>query len=211
MSKIIRPNVLVKEKIQIGQKRSEYEELEDEELEANHPHTFEQRMQQEREKSYRAGFEDGKQMGLEEGKKSGEKVARDFFSLLEDIKIQKENIFRESEQAVVRLSLALASKIINNTVEIKPDIVLEVAKKAIHHLVDKNKVVLRINPKDCQLVKDHYQQLLATVDGIKSLEIEEDVRVKPGGCLIETDSGNVDARIETQMQVLKEALLDKPV
>ena len=213
LSKIIRPNVLVKDRIPIGRRPSGYEELEDEKslfTKIGHPRTLEQRIQQEREQAHRAGFEDGKQMGLEEGKKVGEKVARDFFSLLEHIKIQKENILRDSEQAVLRLSLALSSKIVGNTVEIKPEIVLEVVKKAIQHLVDKNKVVLKVNPKDCQLVKSHHQQLLATIDGIKNLEIEEDIRVKPGGCLIETDSGNVDARLETQMQVLREALLDKP-
>jgi flagellar assembly protein FliH len=212
LSKIIRPNVLLKEKVPIGERSSEEEYLEQGGTSpAGRPITLSQKIQREREKAYRSGFEDGKQMGLEEGRKQGEKIARDFFSLLKDIKIQRENIFKESEQVVLKLALALASKIICSAVEVRPEVVLDVARNAIHHLVDKNKVVLRVNPKDYELIKLHQNDLLASIDGIKSLEIEEDVRVKPGGCLIETDSGNVDARLENQMQVLKEALLDKSV
>jgi flagellar assembly protein FliH len=211
LSKIIRPNVLLKEKVPIGERDSEDEYLETggASPDSTRPATLAQKIQREREKAYRSGFEDGKQMGLEEGREQGEKIAKDFFSLLEDIKIQRANIFKEAEQVVVKLALALASKIICGAVETKPEVVLDVTRNAIHHLVDKNKVVLRVNPRDYELVKAHQNDLLSSIDGIKSLEIEEDVRVKLGGCLIETDSGNVDARLENQMQVLKEALVGK--
>ena len=212
LSKIIRPNVLLKEKVPIGERSCEDMYLESGEAssaDGGRLITLAQKIQNEREKAYRCGFEDGKQMGLEEGRRQGEKVAGEFFSLLKDIKIQRESIFKESEQTVVKLAMALASKIICCVVEIKPEAVLDVAKDAIHHLVDKSRVVLRVNPKDYELIKTHQKDLLATIDGIKNLEVEEDVRVKPGGCLIETDSGNVDARLENQLQVLKEALLGK--
>ena len=43
----------------------------------------------------------------------------------------------------------------------------------------------------------------------KDLEIREDKRVKPGGVLIETESGVVDAQLETQLEELEHAL-EKP-
>ncbi len=211
LSKIIRPNVLVKEKISIGGEEVEGVYLTQGDVhsvDSGRRDTLQEKMQKEREKAYRSGFQDGKSMGLEEGRKQGEKVASDFFSLLEDIRIQKERILGESEKTVVELSLALASKIIGTEVEVKPETVLAVARNAIHQLVDKSRVLLRVNPRDYEIVKRQQNNLRATVDGIKSLEIEEDVRVNPGGCLIETDSGNVDARLESQIEVLKEALLD---
>ena len=44
------------------------------------------------------------------------------------------------------------------------------------------------------------------VESLENVRIEEDSRVDPGGCIIETSFGDIDARIQTQLQVLEEKI-----
>jgi len=56
-------------------------------------------------------------------------------------------------------------------------------------------------------VKEHRQDLITLLDGIDHLEITDDQRVGKGGCIIETNAGNIDARIETQLEQVEKALM----
>ena len=40
------------------------------------------------------------------------------------------------------------------------------------------------------------------------MELEQDSTVHPGGCVVETESGWVDARIDTQLDRMEKALLE---
>ena len=42
---------------------------------------------------------------------------------------------------------------------------------------------------------------------MKNLSILEDSQVEPGGCVVETNLGYVDARIETKLELLEKALI----
>jgi flagellar biosynthesis/type III secretory pathway protein FliH len=44
------------------------------------------------------------------------------------------------------------------------------------------------------------------LDGVKSFSILEDAGVEPGGCVIETNLGFIDAKISTKLKAIGEAL-----
>ncbi|MCL2318626.1 MAG: FliH/SctL family protein, partial [Treponema sp.] len=46
------------------------------------------------------------------------------------------------------------------------------------------------------------------VEGAKSLQIVEDSTVDEGGCVIETDFGEIDARISSQLAELETKILE---
>jgi len=46
------------------------------------------------------------------------------------------------------------------------------------------------------------------VEGAKSIQIVEDTTVDPGGCIIETDFGEIDARISSQLSELEQKILE---
>jgi flagellar assembly protein FliH len=67
-------------------------------------------------------------------------------------------------------------------------------------------VRIRVHAADLESVKAHREELLTLVDGIRQLEIVADRRVGPGGCVVETLGGVVDARVETQLDEVESAL-----
>ena len=65
---------------------------------------------------------------------------------------------------------------------------------------------MRLNPDDYRYLAS------AQVEGGDSsfgagVVLVEDVNVEPGGCVVDTDAGNVDARIDVQLQEIAENLL----
>jgi flagellar biosynthesis/type III secretory pathway protein FliH len=46
--------------------------------------------------------------------------------------------------------------------------------------------------------------------GISRLEVIDDPRVSPGSCLLETNAGDVDATVESQLARILEALAAPP-
>jgi flagellar biosynthesis/type III secretory pathway protein FliH len=61
---------------------------------------------------------------------------------------------------------------------------------------------------DLQLATDHKDDFIKQVEGANSIQIVEDTTVDPGGCIIETDFGEIDARISSQLAELESKILE---
>jgi flagellar biosynthesis/type III secretory pathway protein FliH len=55
-------------------------------------------------------------------------------------------------------------------------------------------------------LRDRRNDLLASGEGVREIMIETDDTVERGGCIIESASGNIDARIATQLAQIETAL-----
>jgi len=102
------------------------------------------------------------------------------------------------------LALAVAGKIVCNEVSANKEIILKVIKRAFSKVVDHDKIVIRISPSDLKIVEDSKSQFLEFVDNIERITIEEDKTIQDGGCVIETNLGEIDARIGKQLQAIEE-------
>jgi flagellar biosynthesis/type III secretory pathway protein FliH len=130
-------------------------------------------------------------------------------STLDDFMAQREELLKSSEGTVIKLATALARKIIGDAVTINEDIVLETVRRALKHVVEKETVILRVNPEDLKIVREHRSEWISIVEGTRALEIEEDERIRRGGCLVETETGSVEAQIEKQIRTLERVLTEK--
>jgi flagellar assembly protein FliH len=130
-------------------------------------------------------------------------------STVDDFMAQREELLKSSEGTVLKLAIALARKIIGDAVTIDETIVLDTVRRALRHVVEKETVIVRVNPEDLKIVREHRSEWISIVEGTRALEIEEDERIRRGGCLVETESGSVEAQIEKQIQTLGRALTEK--
>ena len=138
-----------------------------------------------------------------------EEAVSAFGSMVRDFHAQREDLLKSAEEAVVRLAVTLARRIVGDAIQIDDEVVLETVRSALGHVQEKEAVVVRVNPRDLKIVREHGSEWLSIVEGTGSLEIVEDERVRPGGCLVETEAGNVEAQIEKQIQTLEKALVER--
>ncbi len=167
---------------------------------------LEVRAQQEKEEAYKNGHSDGHQMGLSKGMEQANRIAANFNNLINDINRQREEIYREAELEVIGLVIALARKIIMAKAETDPEIVIGSVQRAIQLLLEKSKLHIKVSPDQIEFVRENLNRLYEMDDSIQRIELEPDRRVGVGGCIVETEAGNVDARIEKEFDNIADAI-----
>ncbi len=106
------------------------------------------------------------------------------------------------EQQSVMLVTAMAEKVIARKLDLDDQIVLEVVRTALAEAGDATQVLLRVSAADEPLVRDAQAELLAALASAEDVRVLADDSIGRGGCIVETERGRFDARIETQLQLL---------
>jgi len=68
--------------------------------------------------------------------------------------------------------------------------------------------VIRVNLSDLDLTTEHIKDFMGMVENVKSITVLEDSSVDKGGCIIETDFGQIDARISSQLHEIEENITE---
>ncbi|MGI5817263.1 MAG: FliH/SctL family protein [Armatimonadota bacterium] len=123
-------------------------------------------------------------------------------SLLQQISAAAEARFEESERELLRLVATMAGNVIRRKVEAEDGVVLDVVRSTIEQTAGAKRLTVRVPAPDEPLVRAATAELLAATDGAEQLEIVADEAIGPGGCIVETERGRFDARIETQVELL---------
>jgi type III secretion protein L len=116
-------------------------------------------------------------------------------------------IVGRAEQDIVALALEVAEKIIGKDLERDPSVVAEICATAIDKVRASHQVVVRVHPNDAPLLRQLRDRVMERAGRVKEIRFKEDTDVAPGGCMIETDGGVIDAQLATQLEVLREVLM----
>ena len=169
---------------------------------------LEQEFQARCEASYRYGFEDGKKIGIQDGRNDIQQSAMVLKEMVEKLGDYQTSLLRDADTAIAQLALSVAKSIIHREVQMDKELVARVARESLKLVEDRRHVSIKVHPSDWQYVKDYEGDILGAAHGIKELEIKEDERVSPGGCVLETDSGILDARLDTQLDEIAMNLME---
>lgn len=115
-------------------------------------------------------------------------------------------LWARQEPEMVALALDIARQVIKTEVTQNPEVVRALIANAVRRITDKDNVRVRVSVADAPRVKEMRQDLMELMDGLRHLEIVDDRRVGEGGCVIETNAGTIDAKIETQLAEVARAL-----
>ncbi|MBU0472772.1 MAG: hypothetical protein KKF62_01275 [Bacteroidetes bacterium] len=111
------------------------------------------------------------------------------------------------DKIVIDSTFLIASKVIQRSISDSP-IITETIREAIRKIIGANNIVLRLSPSDKALIQETDVDFFDN-NSYSNLKFEVDDRIDAGGCLVESEIGNVDARISSQLHELKKALLQE--
>ena len=153
--------------------------------------------------AYEKGFAQGEKAGMELGEKRFDSILKGFTETLEGVRKIKEEVYRNSEQEMMELVLAIARKIIQKEVSTDRKIILDIVKAALKYVADQEDIRVRLNPSDLEFASQYKGEIL---DGIEKATFESDVEVLRGDAVIESNYGIIDCGIEKHLQKVEEAL-----
>ncbi len=113
-----------------------------------------------------------------------------------------------ASETVVRLAVAMAEKIIGHSVKIDAAVVVESARRALALAAEREELTVRLHPDDLAVVEENREMCADDVRLSGAVRFEGDRRIRRGGCLVVTETGDVDARVEKQIEVMERALME---
>jgi len=156
--------------------------------------------------AYEKGFEAGARAGMEFGKEKIERLIKRLSSIIEVLSDFKDRYYANKEKELVNLIMAVARKVVHAELSINRDVVINVTKAAINHLTTTEAIVIRVNPDDLEYLLQTRPDLLKGMEGANGFRMEGDPGVGKGGCIIQSNHGEVDARIEQGLKVIETAM-----
>jgi len=158
--------------------------------------------------AYEKGFVEGQKAGSELGEKTAEALVKQYSVSLDALNRLRTELFTTSEREVIRLALEIARKIIKREVAIDEELILALVKVALDRVADQALITIRVNPKDHHAIERHRAAAPDSGTLSQSVKLVEDPLIARGGCIIETESGTIDARIEEQLREIEKGFFE---
>jgi flagellar assembly protein FliH len=156
--------------------------------------------------AYEKGLQEGRIQGKNEIKSQASLIIEGIENVLKEITAYKDDFPKIYEREVIGLIKEISKKVVHVEARVDERVILKNIYQAFDILSDRVGVKLNINPDDLDFVNENRPEFFSNVKGLQSISIEADTDVERGGCFIETEYGNVDARIQTQLERVEASL-----
>ena len=160
-----------------------------------------------RESARAQGHSEGHAAGYAEGLKRAAPVIDSFSSLVKSLTNARDEFYSNSESEMVELVINVAEMALGDQIEKNPGLIRHVIKSAVLKLQSREQMTIRVNPMDISEAEKVRPEISKEVEDIEKVSFKGDPLISRGGCVLETNMGSIDARVETQLEAMREALL----
>jgi len=147
---------------------------------------------------------EAREKGYAEGLKQGELDAKEEFkpfldtteNIIQELSEFRKKMYPKVEREMVEMVISLVKKVIHFELSTKEDSVQEMIRLAVQAVLDKESMIIKINPADKEHAENFRPELQHLFGEIKNISFESSTGIDRGGCIIETNFGTVDARMD---------------
>ncbi|MGD0210724.1 MAG: FliH/SctL family protein [Desulfomonilia bacterium] len=159
--------------------------------------------------AYRKGLEQGQAQGQKMAAKKIEPLIQTVSNAIEELKKMRQVIIEKHQDQLLEILVLMAEKVIHREIHLSPDIILDTIRQACTHLTETEEIRLRIHPSDFEYIRDIERILSTHLTGKRNVHFVEDGAIDRGGIIIDTEFGEIDASIRSQIDHMREVLLEK--
>jgi flagellar biosynthesis/type III secretory pathway protein FliH len=163
-------------------------------------------LQQLLQESCDRGFAEGRK----EAEESFSEVCRTLTEAIGAVGSLRERIIRGCEADLLRLAMMVAKQIVRREISQDRKILAQFISEATAGIAEHTDISICFNPEDYRAVTANRQLYLEGIGDKMQITIKPDESVSVGGCVVETQTGLVDARVETQLaEIFKRLMLER--
>lgn len=153
------------------------------------------KVEEARAAGYAQGYRDGLE-ALDAAKRQfAQAVSAQMGQLVAAFDAQTQALDARLADTLVQTAVMLARQVVRSEVAQRPELIVQVAQDAVGAVIlSARHLRLRLHPQDLPLVEAGLADLLQA----RSVLLQADAALQPGGCVVESDLGQVDARIEAR-------------
>lgn len=143
-----------------------------------------------------------KEAAQQEGFEQGFREWQQYVADLENEVIQ---VRKDLEKMLIPVALKAAKKIVGREIELSEETIVDIVSNALKQVAQHKKVTIYVNPKDLEKLETSRVRLKQIFEGLEVLSLRQRADITPGGCVIETEGGIINAQIENQWRSLEQA------
>jgi flagellar biosynthesis/type III secretory pathway protein FliH len=156
--------------------------------------------------AFHKGLVEGRQQGKAESSEEVSSLIGALKGSIAKLTGARDEFYTKSEHEMVDLVVLIASEIVVREIRQDKNIIADVIRKAVAELHTKQSVSIKLNKADMEIAQSIRQNLMDELESIENVDFTADNSITPGGCLIKTDIGMVDATVEGRLYDLHRTL-----
>ncbi len=160
-----------------------------------------------RAEGHAAGLEAGRAEAMAERAPQLDALLQAWTAALRDWNEHRRLMLAEARADAVLFALAVAEKITHRVIDCDPAVVQDQLAEALHLLTRPSACVVTVHPEDRALVETVAPELARQLAEGAEIRFAEDAGQTRGGCRVAVAGGEIDARIETQIARIVDALI----
>jgi flagellar assembly protein FliH len=156
--------------------------------------------------SYERGLLQGEKTAAETAELKLEAAMKRYAESIGEIRKLRSSLYAQVEREVVKLSLAVAKKIVHREIQVDREIIQTLVHVALSHVSEKSPVTICLNPEDYGYLLERRAEV-SQLEG-REIFLQADKSIERGGCLIQTNCGDIDARIEERFREVEQSFFE---
>lgn len=160
------------------------------------------------QEAYQLGLDEGRQQAYQQASQELNSKLEQFDVLLKIIGSLKQELMVHNEAHLIQLVFQMAKRLAHREVQADPKVVTDVMREAIDKAQVEEEVVVQVSPQQLEFLESLKKETGRDVEFIKKVKLEPVETITPGGCIIKTNYGQIDARFEERVQKLWEGLTE---
>lgn len=160
------------------------------------------------EEARQYGYNSGWEAGLAEARAAVDPLIQRLEQDIAGVKTEAQGFLDSLEPELLKLCLETVEKVIRHEIKTNPLVITRIIKSCLGKMRESHEIRVRVNPSEVEVVRAHRNELLGAAEGVDAISIVDDSRIIPGGCIIETATGDYDATLETQLEKIENTLTE---
>jgi flagellar assembly protein FliH len=169
-----------------------------------------ERLQEIQERAYKEAYELGMDEGIKRGYEEAKSIAverlNDLNNLIQKFHQIKPEILQRNEAQLVDMVFALASKLAKVEISKDENRIVPILKQAVESLQKDESMTIKVSPQDFHQIEELKKLTTQEYEFLVAAKLEANEGITPGGCIIETNYGLIDATIEERLGKLSKVL-----
>jgi type III secretion protein L len=149
-----------------------------------------------------AVYEAASRQGREEGLKHWNEI-------LAAASARSEELVRSNETGLLKLAVRMAEKIIGDHLRADPATMVGIVAEAMKSAGRERSLTVQVHPDAVEVIRSRMDDLKARLGGGREIWVEGNPSIQPGGCIVHSEIGVIDAKLETQLRCMEQALLQQ--
>jgi len=168
---------------------------------------FEQGLQRSIAEGNELGFQSGRTEAIQRFTESLDQLTTRWSESLNLWNHERQRMLDEAREDVIRFAFELSQRVVHRIAAGDPTIIQDQLRESLALLTRPSALRISLNPRDRELAEQVLPELVKAIGESAHASLHDDSSIEPGGCVITTAAGHIDASIRTQLDRIAEVLV----